>query len=121
MRGGSTHNQLAWARQALADGHDVNKVYTHPDPNHKFGYRGRPLHECIEYPPYCRPCLHRAESLDLIRFLLDNGADPRLKDRYGKVTPMDRAQLWMARETTNLSFLREALKLMEIKARSLDG
>ncbi|KAK8052497.1 hypothetical protein PG993_003882 [Apiospora rasikravindrae] len=120
MYGGSTHNQLAWARQALADGHDVNKVYTHPDSDHKFGFRGRPLHECIEYPPYCYPCLQRAETIDLIRFLLENGADPRLKDRYDKVTPMDRARLWMTKESTNLSFLQEALKMMERKARSLD-
>ncbi|KAK7926812.1 hypothetical protein PG985_003810 [Apiospora marii] len=117
----STDAKLAWIKQALADGHDVNRVYSHPEPHHKFGYRGRPLHEAIEWPPYCNPCIGDPSNLVLVRFLLDNGADPRLKDRYGKATPMDRARWWLNVKSVDSDFLREALEMMEKKARILDG
>lgn len=117
----SADAKLAWAKQALADGHDVNKVYSHPDPDHQFGYRGRPLHEAIEWPPYCSPCIGDRSNLGLVRFLLDHGADPRLKDRYGQATPMDRARWWLHVKSVDSGFMREALEMMEKRARILDG
>ncbi|KAI1378779.1 hypothetical protein F4677DRAFT_465882 [Hypoxylon crocopeplum] len=77
--------RLAWAEEALASGHDVNKLHAR---------MGRPLHAAIENPQNIddrtRAVLGRYENVDLVKWLLDHDADPRLRDLQGK-SPMDEA------------------------------
>ncbi|KAH7165671.1 hypothetical protein EDB81DRAFT_942678 [Dactylonectria macrodidyma] len=87
----SVRRCLAWALEALENGHDINELDPEPSAAKNLG---RPLHAALHdrRPAIsfenCNEKLY--ESLDLIQFFLKHGADPRLKDLEGK-TPMEKA------------------------------
>ncbi|KAI2603813.1 uncharacterized protein GGS25DRAFT_505566 [Hypoxylon fragiforme] len=111
--------RISWAEEALANGHDVNRLHS---------AMGRPLHTAIENPQHmdCRTgaVLDHYESLDLVRWLLERGADPRLRDTRGK-SAMDRA--WcLARYRKEqrdplAGFWDQARAMMVRAARKLEG
>lgn len=117
--------RLAWAQEAVTAGQDVNQLDDTTDWRRNLG---RPLHAALEHPG----CLDdatgkikdRDESLDLVRFLLDHGADPRLRCCRGKDSPIDvaRAQAANPSNTTRLrEYNKKALAMMEEVAKRKDG
>ncbi|KAI1417117.1 hypothetical protein F5Y13DRAFT_153700 [Hypoxylon sp. FL1857] len=110
--------RLAWAEEALAAGHDVNAL--HPR-------MGRPLQAALDDAHRTGTPPGRAENLDLIRWLLDHGADPRLRDLDGR-TPMDIAWVsgrqWRDEHTeagdAMADFLDQARAMMIEAARKLE-
>ncbi|RXG43008.1 hypothetical protein VDGE_06145 [Verticillium dahliae] len=115
--------RLQWAKQALDAGHDVNELDLNTDWRRN---KGRPLHSALEHPGRMdEMTAHdrgRNESLDLVKFLLERGADPRLRDCRGKETAMDRARCVLGSPVGDVerSFVDEALRLMEEAARKME-
>ncbi|KAF4986180.1 hypothetical protein FDECE_16083 [Fusarium decemcellulare] len=108
--------RLAWAEEAIAAGADPNALEENPrwETN-----RHRPLHAALDHPGdrdvYTGQDRGRAESLDLIRFLLDKGADPRLRDCRGLQTPAETARLegQIIPSEQGRRFYEEAAKILE--------
>ncbi|KAM0282356.1 hypothetical protein ACHAQH_003035 [Verticillium albo-atrum] len=115
--------RLQWAKQALDAGHDANELDLNTDWRRN---KGRPLHSALEHPGRMDDVTGedrgRNESLDLVKFLLERGADPRLRDCTGKETPLDRARSVLGSPVSDVerSFVEEALRLMEGAAKKLD-
>ncbi|KAH7145925.1 hypothetical protein B0J13DRAFT_666593 [Dactylonectria estremocensis] len=83
---------LTWAREALENGHDANKLDLESSAEKDLG---RPLHAALHdrrQPtiPRITGKQKRYESLDLIDLFLEHGADSHLMDQEGK-TPMEKA------------------------------
>lgn len=106
--------RIAIAQAAIEAGHDVNELVPR---------RGRPLDEALDHTGNHRGDPENFESLELIRFLLDHGADPRLTDCCGKFTPMEscRAMLRQERERNAWPFYEQALMMMEDAVRKLES
>ncbi|KAI6082721.1 hypothetical protein F4821DRAFT_207076 [Hypoxylon rubiginosum] len=117
--------RLAWAREALDAGHDVNKLH------HRMG---RPLQTAIDEPhnrdDRTGVRLSRCENIDVVKWLLDHGADPRLRNSFGQ-SAMDDAWV-MSRlrrekdkrtedDVTVADFLDQAREMMIQVARKLEG
>ncbi|RYP51098.1 hypothetical protein DL768_003504 [Monosporascus sp. mg162] len=116
--------RLNWASEAIARGCDVNEL------NDRISRPLRPLHEAIENPGSRTGKFHdRFESLDMVRFLLAHGADPRLRagradtPRYRWLTPMDEAlcEARRSREAgySDYRFWEEAREMMIEAAKKL--
>ncbi|KAI1762358.1 hypothetical protein GGR53DRAFT_502024 [Hypoxylon sp. FL1150] len=116
--------RLAWAQEALEAGHDVNKLH------HRMG---RPLQTAIDEPhnrdDRTGARLGRCENIDVVKWLLDHGADPRLRNSWGQ-TAMDDAWVMsrLGREKDNRTedddmvadFLDQARDMMVQVARKLE-
>ncbi|EEY23751.1 predicted protein [Verticillium alfalfae VaMs.102] len=115
--------RLQWAKQAVDAGHDVNELDLNTDWRRN---KGRPLHSALEHPGRMdEMTAHdrgRNESLDLVKFLLERGADPRLRDCRGKETAMDRARCVLGSPVGDVerSFVEEAVRLMEEAAQKME-
>ena len=104
--------RLAWAEEAIAAGNDPNELDIYGGLSSGLD---RPLHCAVSGggPP---------ENLQLVRFLLDRGADPRLRDARNRLTPMWLAELWSkGDEKLSSNYYPEALKMMKAAAKKLDG
>ncbi|EMR62172.1 hypothetical protein MGN70_005916 [Eutypa lata] len=103
--------RLAWAEEAIAAGNDPNELDIYGGLSRGLD---RPLHCAVNGggPP---------ENLQLVRFLLDRGADPRLRDARNRLTPMWLAELWSkGDEKLPSNYYPEALKMMKAAAKKLD-
>lgn len=119
--------RLAWAEEALAtrgEG-EVNVLDEGTDWRNN---RGRPLHAALELPgnvdEWTGERRLRFESLDLIRFLLDRGADPRLRDARGLDTPIDFARLELdsrAADDPTRPFYEQAIQILEEATKKTEG
>ena len=119
--------RLAWAEEALAtrgEG-EVNALDGGTDWRTS---RGRPLHAALSLPgnvdQWTGERRARFESLDLLRFLLDRGADPRLRDARGLDTPADLAR-WELRtradDDPSRGFYEQAIQMLEEAAKKIEG
>ena len=119
--------RLAWAEEALAtrgEG-EVNALDGGTDWRTS---RGRPLHAALSLPgnvdAWTGERRARFESLDLLRFLLDRGADPRLRDARGLDTPADLAR-WELRtradDDPSRGFYEQAIQMLEEAAKKIEG
>lgn len=117
--------RLAWAREAVEAGRDVNQLDDAADWRRNLG---RPLHAALEHPGCFDDATgktkDRYESLDLVRFLLDHGADPRLRCCRGQDSPIDVARAQAASNANNArvrEFNEKALEMMVESAKIKDG
>ncbi|KXJ91836.1 hypothetical protein Micbo1qcDRAFT_233218 [Microdochium bolleyi] len=104
--------RLAWARQALAAGHDVNRLDQNP---HRLANFGRPLHCALREP--------LPDNLELIRFLIEQGADPRLRDCRNQKSATDAARECIdgyGKGSSAHGFYTQAAKLMDVAAKRLE-
>jgi hypothetical protein len=75
--------RLRYMRAAIAMGSDVNEL----DATRSIHYNhGRPLHCVLDWRGFRGP-----DNIEILQFLLDQGADPRLQDRHG-MTPLQIAR-----------------------------
>ncbi|KAI0103495.1 hypothetical protein F4814DRAFT_452841 [Daldinia grandis] len=108
--------RITWAEEAIAAGLDVNQLLPHS---------ARPLQEAIENPQNrdwrTMATLDHYESLDLVRWLLDHGADPRLRD-WVAVSAIDEALINKLRnkDSPTAEFYDQARKMMIEAARKLE-
>lgn len=110
MSGHPIELRLAWAETVIAAGTDPNELYL-DNPARELN---RPLHCLLDNnaPP---------ANLQLVRFLLDHGADPRLRDVQNRLSPMHLARFWIKGELGHKEYCQDALKMMEAAAKKLDG
>ncbi|KAF4983551.1 hypothetical protein FZEAL_1086 [Fusarium zealandicum] len=115
--------RLAWAQEAIAAGKDPNAL---EDDARWERNRNRPLHAALDHAGdrdvHNGRDRGHAESLDLIKFLIDQGADPRLRDCLGKQTPAEAARLEAQISPTERSkrFYDEAATILEEAEKTLN-
>ncbi|KAI8965409.1 hypothetical protein F5Y11DRAFT_9509 [Daldinia sp. FL1419] len=109
--------RISWAEEAIATDLDVNQLLPHSS---------RPLQEAIENPQNhdwrLNIPLDHYESLDMVRWLLDHGADPRLRD-WVSVSAIDEALINKLRnkDSPTAEFYDQARKMMIEAARKLEA
>lgn len=101
-------------KAAIDAGDDVNKI----DPYHDIHNQGTPLH-CAVSEGSARP----QENIEIVKLLLARGADPRIKDKRGRYTPIEDVQGNMRadKDRDDCGFWKTYLELMEDAARKLSG
>lgn len=113
---GAVDVRIATAQTAIDAGYDINELIPR---------RGRPLDEALDHDGTAHGGAGNFESLKLIKFLLDNGADPRLVDTTGMcgMNAMEtcRAVLTADNRRNEWPFYEQALALMEEAIRNLTG
>ncbi|KAI8180248.1 hypothetical protein K4K51_002831 [Colletotrichum sp. SAR 10_75] len=122
----SIEQRLAWAKQAVDEGYDINAVYKPSmDPPYPKDTVSTPLMEILDYPMNYNQKTNRMDDIVLVKFLLDNGADPRV--RAGNIHSPKHNAIELAdihsygNGETSQKYYKEAWKLLEAKARELDG
>ena len=119
--------RLTWAEEALAKRGEgvVNALDDGTDWRRN---RGRPLHAAPSLPGHVDAWTGerraRFESLDLLRFLLDRGADPRLRDARNLDTPADLARWELktrAADDSTRGFYEQAIQMLEDAAKKIEG
>lgn len=118
----STKVRLAWTREAVIKGHDVNRL--DPDTN-ALNHRGRPLHQVLDNNGCSQDDLstfsNEPDGILLVEFYLLCGADPRLKDRFGWWSCLDEARRGIKQNENCHKYWIDALKLMEEAVKKLEG
>ncbi|KAH8733951.1 hypothetical protein BGZ61DRAFT_529174 [Ilyonectria robusta] len=117
----STKVRLAWTREAVIKGRDVNRL--DPDTNAR-NHRGRPLHQVLENNGCSQDDLstftNEPDGILLVEFYLLCGADPRLKDRFGWRSCLDEARHGIKQNENCHKYWTDALKLMEEAVKKLE-
>lgn len=113
---------MAWAREAIIKGCDVNQLDPQTDVRR---HRGRPLYQILEQNGYVQEDLgtfsDEPDGILLVEFYLLCGADPRLKDRSGWWSCLDNARSGIKLDPSNNQYWTDALKLMEEAVKKLEG
>lgn len=115
--------RIAWAKKAIAEGHDLNAIYSaRQDGGTLRDTQDRPLSETLWWPQNYNQTTGRMDDLDLLQLYLENGADPRLRDGREKYSALEEMRLrGHGDRDASQVYWAQARKLLEAKARELDG
>ncbi|KAF6807336.1 hypothetical protein CSOJ01_08221 [Colletotrichum sojae] len=114
--------RVAWAKKAIAEGHDLNAIYSaRQDGSTLRDTQARPLSETLWWPQNYNQTTGRMDDLDLLQLYLENGADPRLRDGRDKFSALEEMELrGQGDRDASQVYWTQARKLLEAKARELD-